>query len=120
MTARARVLFVRPDVQVLVIDRMESLTREQAAAIVTAARAADPARTTDRAFTDVLIFPFELELPGVDTPAPDEQGVRLYADELEAIERLHAVHHGAVGAELRNSDVNALRLLIGRAHEVRA
>jgi hypothetical protein len=113
MTARARVLAVTADVHVLVLDRVGLITTEQVQRLV------DAAKTND-VFRAVLVFPFELDLPEVDSQYRTEQGVTLHSDEVDAIERLYRVTEGVTGDEFRNVDLNTIRLLLSRAREARS
>ncbi len=111
---RMRAWYLGSDRTVLVIDRFgRPINPEEAAAVVERI-------TAKGVFSDVLIFADEVYIPVVDDPDPEESGVRLHPDEIDAIDRLYHSTEGVTGEVFRNVDMNVLRLLLRRASEARA
>jgi hypothetical protein len=104
MTPRLRVLFVTPEVHLLVIDRLGDLARAQVEALV--------AGTKSPATQGTLIFPFEVDIPD------DPDGIEVRHDERIALREAVAVlrqDHSV--AEDVTATADTLDLLLTRIEE---
>lgn len=113
MTARLRVLFVAPEIHLLVLDRMGLLAAEQAEAIVRGCQSP--------AAQGVLVFPFE-----VDIPDESDEGTVIHVDERLAlrwaVDALDVYPVGGSPGELHPrsrpaENLAALRLLLARIED---
>lgn len=104
MTPRLRVLFVTPEVHMLVIDRVGDLARAQVEALI--------AGTRSPATQGTLIFPFEVDIPD------DVDGIEIHHDERIALREAVAVLRAdASVAENPSATADTLDLLLTRIEE---
>lgn len=107
MIPRLRVLFVTPDVHVLVLDRMGNVSRAEAEAMMTSTKTA--------ASVGTLIFPFEVDIPDADDR--EAVGTKVHADELAALRSIIDLARIHWRDETGNKHADTLDLLLERIEE---